>query len=179
MILQAGTQAIETFVESILGVVPQVLSGLAFLALAYLGVKLLLVAVRASLSRVYPEEQTLIVDLAVLLVSVFLWFAVSLTFLKIIGMGEIAASIGTATGFVALGVSYALSNMIEDTVAGVYLLRDPDFNIGDQVTTASVSGTVAAIGIRKSRIDTADGDRVVVSNRQIESRWAQVDPAET
>lgn len=35
-------------------------------------------------------------------------------------MGEIAASLGTAAGFISLGGSYALSNMIADTVAGVY-----------------------------------------------------------
>ena len=34
---------------------------------------------------------------------------------------------------VTLGVSYALSSMIEDAVAGVYLLRDPDFMPGDRI----------------------------------------------
>ena len=48
-----------------------------------------------------------------------------------------AASLGTATGFIALGVAYALSDMIEDTVAGVYLLRDPDFAVGDTVAVGS------------------------------------------
>jgi len=59
------------------------------------------------------------------LAAIFLWFGVALTFLKVVGMGDIAASLGTAVGFIALGISYALSEMIEDTVAGVYLLPTP------------------------------------------------------
>lgn len=53
--------------------------------------------------------------------------------LKIVGFGDIAASLGTVVGFIALGVSYALSEMREDVVAGVYLLWDPDFEPGDRV----------------------------------------------
>ena len=81
--------------------------------------------------------------------------------MSILGPGEIAASLGTATGFITLGVAYALSEMIdtggytvveifatpgvakfsvsyshryEDTVAGVYLHRDPDSNVDYQVS---------------------------------------------
>ncbi len=91
--------------------------------------------------------------------------------MSIPGLGEIAASLGTATGFIALGVAYALSEMIEDTVAGIYLLRDPDFNVGDRLSTDAATGTVRAIELRKSRIDTDDGDMVIVANRSIESLW--------
>ena len=64
------------------------------------------------------------VDLLVTVAGVFVWFAVALVVLDIVGLGQIATSLGTAMGFVALGVPYALSDMVEDTVAGVYLLRD-------------------------------------------------------
>jgi small-conductance mechanosensitive channel len=60
--------------------------------------------------------------------------------------------------------------MIADTVAGIYLLRDPDFNPGDTVTTGSLTGTVRSIGLRKSRFEV-DGDTVVVANREVESKW--------
>jgi len=34
-----------------------------------------------------------------------------------------------------------------------------------------VTGTVAAIELRKTRIDTDDGDRIVLANREIEGKW--------
>jgi small-conductance mechanosensitive channel len=165
------TGSITDFVQSISVAIPRLLSGVIFLALAYVTVRIALSLVRGSIQRVYVGDRELVGDLIVTLVAVFLWFGVALTFLKIVGMGDIAASLGTAVGFIALGVSYALSEMIEDKVAGVYLLRDPDFNVGYRVEAKGVTGTVAAIELRKTRIDTDDGDRVVLANREIEGKW--------
>lgn len=173
----AGGPIVETvlseFVGGILAAIPRVLSGLLFLTLSYLGIRLLLGIIRSILERLYSTEQRLIVDLGVTVVGLFLWFGVALAFLKVVGMGEVAASLGTAAGFIGLGVAFALKEMIADTVAGVYLLQDPDFNPGDAVDTASVAGTVASIGLRKTRIRTDEGDLVVVSNRDVEKKWVQ------
>ena len=171
-------RSLANFVEGLVVAVPRLLSGLIFLALAYATVRIVLALVRSSIERLYVGDRELVGDLIVTLASVFLWFGVALTFLKVVGMGDIAASLGTAVGFIALGVSYALSEMIEDTVAGVYLLRDPDFNPGYRVEAKGVTGTVAAIELRKTRIDTDAGDRVVVANREIEPRWTHDVPAE-
>ena len=164
-------RSLSNFVEGLIVAVPRLLSGLIFLALAYATVRIVLSVVRRSIGRLYVGDRELVGDLIVTLVAIFLWFGVALTFLKVVGMGDIAASLGTAVGFIALGVSYALSEMIEDTVAGVYLLRDPDFNVGYRVEAKGVTGTVAAIELRKTRIDTDAGDRIVMANREIEPRW--------
>jgi len=165
------SRSLSNFVEGLVVAVPRLVSGVIFLALAYLTVRVVLSVVRGSIERLYVGDRELVGGLIVTLVAVFLWFGVALTFLKVVGMGDVAASLGTAVGFIALGVSYALSEMIEDTVAGVYLLRDPDFNVGYRVDAKGVTGTVAAIELRKTRIDTDDGDRVVLANREIEPRW--------
>lgn len=167
--LIAGSLA--DFLDGIVAAIPLILSGIVFLALAYVTVRVVLAVVRSSVERMYVGDRELVGDLLVTILAVFLWFGVALTFLKVVGMGEIAASLGTAIGFIALGISYALSEMIEDTVAGVYLLRDPDFNVGYRVEAKGVTGTVAAIELRKTRIDTDGGDRIVMANREIESRW--------
>ena len=172
------TRSLVNFLEGLAVAIPRLLSGLVFLALAYATVRIVLALVRSSIDRVYIGDRELVGDLIVTLVSIFLWFGVALTFLKVLGMGDIAASLGTAVGFIALGVSYALSEMIEDTVAGVYLLRDPDFNPGYRVEAKGVTGTVAAIELRKTRIDTDAGDRIVMANREIEPRWTHDVPAE-
>jgi small-conductance mechanosensitive channel len=172
------TEPIGEFLRDVAVAVPRLLSGAVFLALAYVAVRAVLSLVRGSIRRVYVGDRELVGDLIVTLVAIFLWFGVALTFLKVVGMGDVAASLGTAVGFIALGVSYALSEMIEDTVAGVYLLRDPDFNVGYRVEAKGVTGTVAAIELRKTRIDTDDGDRVVLANREIEGRWTYEESGE-
>ena len=163
--------ALTDFLDGVFAAIPRALSGIIFLGLAFVTVRIVLTLVQTSIGRIYVGDRELVGDLVVTVIAVFLWFGVALTFLKVVGMGDVAASLGTAVGFVALGVSYALSEMIEDTVAGIYLLRDPDFNPGYRVEAKGVTGTVAAIELRKTRIDTDDGDRVVLANREIESRW--------
>jgi small-conductance mechanosensitive channel len=128
---------------------------------------------RTVFDRIYPTEQDLIVDLSVAIVGIFLWFGAALALLKIVGLGEVATSLGTAAGFIGLGVAFALKEMIADTVAGVYLLRDPDFNHGDTVDTASVTGTVTKIDLRKTRIRAEDGDLIVLANRDVEKKWTK------
>jgi small-conductance mechanosensitive channel len=166
-------EVLVEFVEGVVRAIPNVLSGLVFLFLAFLVIKLVLSVTRSVFDRIYPENQELIVDLAVTVVGLFLWFGAALALLKIVGLGDVAASLGTAAGFIGLGVAFALKEMIADTVAGVYLLRDEDFNEGDVVDTASVSGTVTGIDLRKTRIRSEEGNLVVLANRDVEKKWVQ------
>ncbi len=166
------------FLEGIVTSLPRLLAALVFLVLAYLVIKVVLAVLRWSLGRVYPTDQQLVVDLLVTVAGLFMWFGAALAVLKIVGMGDVAASLGTATGFIALGVAFALKEMIADTVAGIYLLRDPDFNESDRVETASVTGEIVAIGLRKTRIRTDDGNLVVLANRDVEKKWTQMDDGE-
>jgi small-conductance mechanosensitive channel len=167
------TQSLDQFVRGIVDAIPELLAGLVFLVLAYGTIRIVQAVLRSVIGRAYPADQELIVDFIVLIISVFLWFAVGLTLLSIVGLGALAASLGTAAGFLALGISYALSEMIEDTVAGVYLLRDPDFNPGDTVTASAGTGVVTEIGLRKSRLRLESGDTLVLANRDIESKWTK------
>lgn len=163
----------EFLYDGVVAAIPRLLSAVLIVLLAYIAIAIVTRLVRSGLSRVYPPDEALVTELVVIVVSVALWFAVALTLLKVLGLDEIAASIGTTVGFIALGVSYALSEMIEDTVSGVYLLRDPDFNAGDTVVTETMTGEVQSIGLRKSRFETVDGDIAVLANRNVESRWTR------
>jgi small-conductance mechanosensitive channel len=166
-------QTVSALADGLETAVPRLATAILFFAVAYTAIKLVLALFSRVLGRVYPESQTLVARLWVTIVGVFLWFGAGLVGLKILGMGDVAASLGTGAGFLALGVSYALSDMIADAVAGVYLLRDPDFNPGDRVTAASFTGTVQAIELRKSRFELDEGDTIVVANRDVEKRWTR------
>jgi len=172
-------ETVWEFLDGISAAVPRLVTAIVFLSLSYAAIKVVLVLLRRFFRGVYPEEQDLVASLWITVIGVFLWFGAALVLLKIVGLGDVAASLGTGAGFLALGVSYALSEMIEDAVAGVYLLRDPDFNPGDRVVTGSFTGTVKAIELRKSRIELADGGTAVVANRDVEPKWTKkVDDAE-
>jgi small-conductance mechanosensitive channel len=172
-IVGAVLDALDAFVSDFLAALPSLIAGAVFLAVAAALVWVVMRVVEFGLRRAFPAESPVYRAFVATLVRLFLWFGVALTFLSVLGLDEIAASLGTATGFVALGVAYATSDMIADAVAGVYLLRDPDFNVGDRVRTKEVAGVVTSIELRKTRFD-AEGDVVVVGNADIEDNWRKV-----
>ena len=167
--------AFAGFLRDLVDALPDLLAGLVFLVLAAVLVAVVMRLVRAALARTLSDASPVYRQFLATLAFVFLVFGLSLSFLSIVGLEGIAASLGTATGFLALGVSYALSGMIADAVAGVYLLRDPDFNPGDRVDLGGTVGEVRAIELRKTRL-VVDGDTVVRANAEIEKRWTKKGP---
>jgi len=167
------TDAFDQLFRGIVTALPDILTGIVFLVIGAIAIKIIMAVVRATLSRALPGEAPVYRQFIAAIILAFLWFAVGLSFLSIVGLTLIAASLGTATGFLALGVSYALSGMLADAVAGIYLLRDPDFNPGDTITAGDVTGEVTAIELRKTRF-AVDGNTVVRANAEIEKRWTKV-----
>lgn len=104
-----------------------------------------------------------------------MWFWAALVTLSILGFSGIASSMGTASGFVALGVAFALKSVISDTVAGVYLAQDKDFNSGDRVIVDSEEGVIEDVGLRKTRLRLDSGDLRVVNNTDVEKKWKKLE----
>ncbi|WP_348610617.1 mechanosensitive ion channel domain-containing protein [Halobaculum rarum] len=167
------TEALNRFVADVSEALPDIIAGIVFLMIAGVGVKVIMTLVRAALRRTVPGESPVYRQFVATIVAVFLWFGVGLSFLSVVGLDGIATSLGTAAGFLALGVSYATSNMIADAVAGVYLLRDVDFNPGDTVDIGGTTGVVQSIELRKTRL-TVDDDTVVRGNAEIEKKWTKI-----
>lgn len=165
--------AIEATITSMLAAGPKIVTGVIFLAVAVALVKIVLWLVGRVLLRSLPGTSPVYRQFIRTIIAVFLWFGVVLSFLTIVGLEGIAAALGTASGFLALGVSYALSGMIADAVAGIYLLRDPDFNPGDEVVVGDMTGVVKTIELRKTRFETGE-DTVVRGNADIEKRWTKL-----
>lgn len=130
-------------------------------------------AIREIFSHKYKERT--ILDLVETLASGAMWFSAILLSLSLLGFPEIAASMGTAAGFVALGVSLALRDMISDTVAGVYLAKDPDFHVGDHVEVDGKEGKITDVGLRKSRLEVSEGETFVLNNTTVEKKWTKYD----
>ena len=170
------TQALDKLAGDIAAALPRILAGIVFLVIAATAIKLVKGLLAFSLRRAFPDEPRVYRQFIVAIVMLFLWFGVGLSFLSVVGLEQIAASLGSAAGFLALGVSYALSSVIADVVAGVYLLRDEDFMPGDEVDIGGTVGVVQSIELRKTRLTVNDGaDTMVRNNAEIEKKWTKLD----
>ena len=73
----------------------------------------------------------------------------------------------TALGVTSLVVSFALQDTLGGIASGFTLLADQPFQPGDWIKTGDLEGQVLDINWRSSRIQTRNGDLVVVPNGQL------------
>jgi potassium efflux system protein len=71
------------------------------------------------------------------------------------------------TGAFGVGIGFGLQNVINNFVSGLILLFERPVQLGDSVQVGNVSGDITHIGIRSSRIHTAQGAEVIIPNGKL------------
>ena len=79
--------------------------------------------------------------------------------------GAIVASIG----ILALIVGIGCQSLISDIVAGIFLVADDAFEVGDIVVVDDFRGTITEIGLKTTKLEDAGGNIKVISNSKISS----------
>jgi small-conductance mechanosensitive channel len=82
-------------------------------------------------------------------------------------MGVDINALIAALGLTSLAIGLALKDTIENAITGVLLLIQRPFKIGDVIQVASVTGIVADVAIRTTKIKSVDGLHVLIPNRHV------------
>ena len=72
----------------------------------------------------------------------------------------------TGAGVITLIVGLGMQSLISDVVAGLFIVFENEFNVGDIVTIDGFRGTVVSIGIRTTKLE-ALGNIKIVNNSDI------------
>ena len=72
-----------------------------------------------------------------------------------------------SAGIAGVAIGLAAQNIVKDVLNGSLILVEDQFNVGDVVTVAGLTGTVEAMTLRKTNIRGGDGTLYVVPNSQI------------
>ena len=67
-------------------------------------------------------------------------------------------------GVLGLAASLALQDVLKNFVAGVYLLVERPFRIGESIKVKEFSGSVETIDVRTTVLRTPEGDAIMVPN---------------
>ncbi len=70
----------------------------------------------------------------------------------------------TGAGVVGIIVGFGAQNSIKDFLAGIYIILENQYRVGDIVTLAGVSGQVESISIRITRLRDLDGYMHIIPN---------------
>lgn len=84
-----------------------------------------------------------------------------------IGLGYSIQGLLTNISLVTAALALAAKESLENLIASFIIFLDKPFYIGDYVTVSGVSGTVEAIGLRSTRLRTANKTLVTVPNKQM------------
>lgn len=93
------------------------------------------------------------------------------TMLLVIGVLVVIGNLGASwTGlltFVSAGtvaISLSIQDVLKNFVAGVYLLLERPFRVGDQISVRTVTGEVQGIDIRTTLVRSESGELVMIPN---------------
>jgi len=73
----------------------------------------------------------------------------------------------TSAGVAGVAIGLAAQNIVKDCFNGFLILIDDQFNVGDTVTIAGVSGTVETMTLRRTQVRGGDGTLFIIPNSQI------------
>ena len=145
--------------------IPSLLAGLVVFALFYVGscvgAKIARkVAARTGMARNLTE---LLVRIgAVIVISFGVLFAAVIVFPSF-KLGDLVAGLGLSS--VAIG--FAFKDILQNFIAGLFLLWRQPFKVGDEIVAGNYSGRVEEITARSTRIHTYGGERAVIPNADV------------
>ena len=100
--------------------------------------------------------------------SLVKWIAIIAAAIVILeAWGARPANIIASMGVLALVIGLGCQTFIADVVAGIFLVADNAFEVGDIVVVDNFRGTVIDIGLKSTKIEDAGGNIKVVSNSAI------------
>jgi small-conductance mechanosensitive channel len=83
------------------------------------------------------------------------------------GFGIVLAAFATLAGALALAVGFAAQDLIANFVAGVFIIRDEPFAVGDWIEWNGNEGVVREVQLRVTKLDTFDNQLITVPNSDL------------
>jgi small-conductance mechanosensitive channel len=96
----------------------------------------------------------------------YMSFIVAL-FLILSAWGVQTPTLLAGAGILGLAISFGAQSLIEDIFAGLFIIFEKQFVVGDIIEVNHVRGTVREIGIRITKIEDLNGDVLIINNSDI------------
>jgi moderate conductance mechanosensitive channel len=98
--------------------------------------------------------------------SFMVWIVAIVSTLHVLGVR--LGPLLTGAGLLGVALGFGAQSLIRDFVAGVFILVEDQFGVGDWVDLGEATGSVEAVTLRATRIRSVDGTAWHVPNGQIQ-----------
>lgn len=89
---------------------------------------------------------------------------IAAVFIAVVVAGVNVAVLLTTAGAATIALGLALQDIMRNVLAGIWLLLEHPFKLGDNITVADQSGVVQTITLRTTTLKTADGRLAIIPN---------------
>jgi small conductance mechanosensitive channel len=138
------------------------------LALVVFVIGLYLAGLTARLVRRAMERRRTDPEAAVLITKISRWSVIFLA--AMVALQQVNFNVTaflTGLGILGFTVGFALQDVSKNFVAGLLLLIQQPFDVGDAIKVTDFAGTVMAIDLRATEIHTFDGQIVLIPNADV------------
>src|SRR5204863_4137406 len=106
-----------------------------------------------------------IADALVSLLKVVVWSIAGLIVLDVVGVN--LAPLLAGAGIAGIAVGFGAQTLVKDVIAGLFILIEDQYGVGDVVSLGDATGTVEDINLRVTRLRAVDGTVFFVPNGEI------------
>lgn len=156
----------RSIIEGNLKYLTKLPAALVTLAIAYvllrIGRRLLRSAM--TIARIDPAIQSMALSAA----SFAGWVLAIAAALSVMELNQLSLALGGSVALIAMALATGLNNVTQDLMAGMFLLSDKEFTIGQRVKAGGVEGTLVELTIRKTKIKDDNGYVHTVPNRNVD-----------
>ena len=151
-----------TFLENIHPAVPNIVTAL----LIFVGSIILARFLRKMLDRVL-QARGVDKEISILLGQLLYWSILIFGIITALQRFFDVSAFLAGLGILGFTVGFALQEIMQNFVAGMILLVQQPFDIGNLVSISSYTGTVSAINIRTTEVKTLDGRLIIIPNAHV------------
>jgi small-conductance mechanosensitive channel len=138
---------------------------LTFLVIYVVGRYLAVKLVRGSLTARGFDRA--VVQLAAKTATALTFFVALSVAFTVAGFGSFLGAFATLGGALALALGFAAQDLVGNFVAGVFILKDKPFEVGDWIEWEDKSGVVREIDLRVTKVETFNNEVVTVPNSDL------------
>jgi len=151
------------YVDTLFHKIPSVIKSIEIITIAYL-IHLLF---KVILGRIFFKNKR--GKTIVKLLASFLKYLIAIIsiFCVLGAFGVDGVTLLASAGVLGLIIGLGAQSLIADVIAGIFIVFEADFEVGDIVVIDDWRGTVKEIGIRTTKIEDYGGNVKIVNNSQI------------
>jgi len=123
-----------------------------------------------NLDNVSEEDRT-VFDGFTLLIKIILWITGLLFLLANLGVN--ISSLAASLGIGGIAIALAVQNILGDLFSSFSIYFDKPFAVGDTIIVDKYTGVVKRIGLKSTRIQTLQGEELIIGNKELISSKIQ------